>query len=385
MTLRMEHVVEQLPAVIESVRAEMASREAGLAAAGRALDGWNEDLLAGDRAIERVMAGDPRPYATSFREAPGVVRDAPAFGPVTVVAADGSSIEPDRFAPVQCFVVNTGHVVLPYGTPAAPELGAEAWIGPRGLPEEGEDHGREDAGPFSWGVNLHRDVSELETASKLAAGCNGEVVALVDGTLLPWDLDSPRVAEHIRDGLAGVSADALKRLRDEGSRISLGAYVSGSRASDVVTSLRALAGEDAGAWPLCDAPLFARALSNGQRTAVFRSKSQRREQVETLFQLRNVTVDVCFFYVRVGDDIARVELPGWAASDEQVDRLHATILQQCADCGGYPRALQEAHEQAVISMGDRLQFERLLEGEANRQDLFGQSNSKQMSKRRRAI
>jgi hypothetical protein len=265
------------------------------------------------------------------------------------------------------------------------ELSATASIGPEALHEEGEDHGEDDSGPFSWGVNLHRDAAELDAASRLAAGTDGDVVALIDGTLLPWDLDSPRVSERIRDRLAGVSAEALKRLRDSGARASLGAYVSGSRASEVVTSLRALAATDEAGWPLCDAPLFARTLSHGQRSAVFRSESHRREQVETLFQLRDVTVDVCFFYLRIGDDIARVELPAWAASSAQVERLHATLVQQCADCGGYPGALQEAHEQAVISMGDRQQFERLLESEAMRQGLMPQANSKRMSKRRRAI
>jgi hypothetical protein len=266
-----------------------------------------------------------------------------------------------------------------------PGLGATAWIGPRSLPDEGEDHGREDAGPFAWGVNLHRDVAELSEVARQASAIDGAVVALVDGTLLPWDLDSTRVAEHLRDALAEECAAALRDLHAAGGRLSVGAYVSGSRSGDVASSLRALAGGEHPHWPLCDAPLFARRLAHGQRTAVFRSRSQRRDTVEDLLRLRGTEVDVCFFYLRVGDDIARVELPEWAASNEQVDRLHATLVQQCADCGGYPRALQEAHEQAVISMGDRLQFERLLEGEAARQGLFGRANSKQMSKRRRAI
>jgi hypothetical protein len=382
----MEQVAEQLPEAITRFKEQMAAREAGLVAAGEALSGWANDVDAGNAAIEAALAQEQRPYAVTLREPPGLVHDAPPFSAMTVVAADGSAIEPDRFAPVQCFVVNVGGVVLRYGTgDGAGQLSAEARIGPEALPGEGEDHGRDDAGPFSWGVNLHRDAAELEAVSALALAEDGDVVALIDGTLLPWDLDSPRVAEYIRDRLAGVSAEALKRLRNLGASASLGAYVSGSRASDVVTSLHALAGDGEESWPLCDAPLFARVLGHRQRSAVFRSRSHRREQVETLFQLRAVEIDVCFFYFRFDDDIARVEFPRWAASDEQVDRLHAALAQQCRDCGGYPRALQEAHEQAVISMADRLQFERLLEGEAGRQGLAPQSNSKLMSKRRRAI
>ena len=94
---------------------------------------------------------------------------------------------------------------------------------------------------------------------------------------------------------------------------------------------------------------------------------------------------VVFFYLRTGGDIARVELPQWAATPARVARLHATLVDQCARCDGYPRALQEAHEQAVISGADRQQFARLLETEAARQRVFPPSNGKQSSKRRRAV
>ena len=94
---------------------------------------------------------------------------------------------------------------------------------------------------------------------------------------------------------------------------------------------------------------------------------------------------VAFFYLRTGGDVARVELPIWAATPDRVARLHATLIDQCARCDGYPRALQEAHEQAVISGGDRQQFARLLETEAARQRVFAALNGKQSSKRRRAV
>jgi NurA-like 5'-3' nuclease len=60
-------------------------------------------------------------------------------------------------------------------------------------------------------------------------------------------------------------------------------------------------------------------------------------------------------------------------------------VDQCRRCDGYPRALQEAHEQAVISGNDRLQFGRLLEMEVGRHGLRSLSNSKQVSKRRRGL
>jgi hypothetical protein len=133
--------------------------------------------------------------------------------------------------------------------------------------------------------------------------------------------------------------------------------------------------------PRADAPIFRRLLADGERSALFRSQSRRGERVEKLLS----THAVGFFYLRAGDDIARVELPLWAASQPQLDRLHATLVDQCLRCGGYPRALQEAHEQAVISGADRQAFARLLEREASAQGAFAPSTGKSASKRRRAV
>jgi NurA-like 5'-3' nuclease len=104
--------------------------------------------------------------------------------------------------------------------------------------------------------------------------------------------------------------------------------------------------------------------------------------VEQLFTAED---EVAFFYLRVEDDIARVELPRWAAAPRRVHLLHATLADQCHRCGGYPRALQEAHEQAVISGTDRDVFEALLEKEAARAGVHGQVAGKAASKRRRML
>jgi NurA-like 5'-3' nuclease len=94
---------------------------------------------------------------------------------------------------------------------------------------------------------------------------------------------------------------------------------------------------------------------------------------------------VAFFYLNIAGDIARVELPAWAATPPQVERLHSALVDQCARCGGYPRALQEAHEQAVISASDRAAFARLLERESLAAGLAPAAGGKAASKRRRAV
>jgi hypothetical protein len=385
MTLRMEQLAGVLPGFVEKHRERLEAFREGLTAAVSTLGGWSSDPTGGDERIRAAMANSQQPYATSFGERPGAVFEPSPVAPVTVVAADGSSIEPDRFAAVACFVINTGHAVLPYGVGGEPALESVAVLGPEAVLEgTGEDEGADDVGPAGWAVNLRRDVRELETAARLGSerASMGPVVVLIDGTLFPWDLDSRQVPEGVRQELRERTQDALDLLAVQGEAISVGAYISGSRSPDVVTSLRGLSPSAGLSWPHADGQLFRTILADGQRSALFRAQSERVGRVEAMFTAPH---QVCFFYFRVGDDVARVEVPHWATSPPQVARLHATLVDQCRRCDGYPRALQEAHEQAVISGNDRLQFGRLLEMEVGRHGLRSLSNSKQVSKRRRGL
>lgn len=386
MTLRLEQLAGSLPGFVERYREGLDEMEAGLHAASSALDAWSADPGAADASIRAFMAGSSEPYALSFGEPPAATFDSAPLGPVTVVAADGSSIEPDRFAPVQCYVINTGFIVLPYGSGQDPEIGSMPEIGPARPGHDGrDDSGVEEHTLRGWGVNLRRDVRELELGAIHAAtrAASGPTVLLLDGTLFPWDLDSRQVAERTRDELRERTQAALDSLAACASTLTMGAYISGSRSADVAASLRALGGRPDLSWPMSDSQVFARLLGHGQRSALFRAKSERVGRVEAQFSPAH---QVCFFYLRTGGDIARVELPHWVAAEPaRVALLHASLVDQCKRCGGYPRVLQEAHEQAVISIGDRLQFSRLLEAEADRQGLHAGHSGKSMSKRRRAL
>ena len=93
-----------------------------------------------------------------------------------------------------------------------------------------------------------------------------------------------------------------------------------------------------------------------------------------------------FFYVNVGDEIARVETTQWVADDPgALDLLHAAVLDQCAKGRGYPLALQEAHERAVVKAADRRAFWALVEGSMRRRGLSTSGSRKARSKRSRAI
>ena len=67
-----------------------------------------------------------------------------------------------------------------------------------------------------------------------------------------------------------------------------------------------------------------------------------------------------FYYLNGGAEIARVEAPDWLADDPELLALsRAMLVKQCQLGLGYPVAVSEAHEQAVISGHDRAEFRRL--------------------------
>lgn len=380
MTLRMDTVAAELPALIARHEETRAAAGAAIEAARTALREWAGDTVAAAARIEAALAGQAVPYALA-EDDPTATFPAPAPGPVTVVAADGSSITPDRFSTVRCYAINIGHAVLPYGLPVDPSLDAVAQVGLDADLLEGAGDMRR--APRGLATRLLRDVRELERGVELAVSAldAGPAVLLLDGTLLPWDLHTRQASDEALAPYRDRTVQALDRLKACGEPLSMGAYISASAAREVVAALEVLAPPSPSAPPLTDGDVFRGLLAPGERTATFRSRSTRPGSVESLLPDH----EVALFYLRIGDDIARVELPAWAATFQQVERLHATLVDQCERCDGYPRALQEAHEQAVISAADREQFERLLSRLAGDAGIRERRNGKQQSKRRRSI
>jgi hypothetical protein len=130
---------------------------------------------------------------------------------------------------------------------------------------------------------------------------------------------------------------------------------------------------------LLDRDLFTNLLAPGQRSALFSSRSS----VVAKYYGDN---EVNFFYVRLDGEVARVEVPLWVADDEKlVGLVHSTILDQCHRGLGYPVALSEAHEQAVVNVADRQQFWELVEQVLIADGIFLESSAKSESKRARWI
>ncbi|HEX2173498.1 MAG TPA: DNA double-strand break repair nuclease NurA, partial [Dehalococcoidia bacterium] len=132
-------------------------------------------------------------------------------------------------------------------------------------------------------------------------------------------------------------------------------------------------------YGVLDRDLFANLLDYGERSAVFQIHSRN-----IIDEYRDHAT--CFFYLHVGNEVARVEIPLWLARQpDRVRLVHQLVLDQVERGLGYPAALVEAHERAVVRGADRDEFTHLIERELNDARLRLPSSEKHVSKRLRAL
>jgi hypothetical protein len=128
-----------------------------------------------------------------------------------------------------------------------------------------------------------------------------------------------------------------------------------------------------------DRELFYSILGDGERSALFTSQS-------SIVQRHYGEHRVYFFYLRVDDEIARLEIPQWVAMDEsRLNLAHSLVFDQCRRGQDYPVALSEAHEKAVVTMADRENFWQLVESSLVEERLPTPGSAKSRSKRTRWI
>jgi len=319
----------------------------------------------------------------------------------TVMATDGSNIDVDRHRSTRCFLINIGSVSLHYGTSpnatldSLPHLYSEEEdlvITPTGT------KGREQ--PIEGTLlGIKRSVDECQRLAELAAELppDSSTLALIDGSLILWNLEA--YADFVTEALLDKGylhhLDEMRKLNKD-RRLALASYISFSRSNDVVNALRVAlcprevvdtdrhcsdctSRECDKVAGIRDRELFINLLSPGERSAIFFSQS-------SIVEKRYGVHQVYFFYLRVDDEIARVEVPQWVAMDEGLLNLtHTLVLDQCRRGQGYPVALSEAHEQAVVTGADREYFWQLVETSLVNEKLPSLSSAKSRSKRSRWI
>jgi hypothetical protein len=282
----------------------------------------------------------------------------------TLIAADGSQINPDRHAPVLYSLINVGAIVLELSSGRPPETFTYSDL------KYGDELYTETGIINEDMVALGRDLAERKKLLELAANYPSPVVALTDGPVELWGAKNGS-EEAYRANLEKYLS-ILSQLQAKG--VTVAGYVDKPGADLVVRLLEIAELPDDqlkevrkkhSLRGVTDRWLYG-FLPGGHRSAVFGLQSSSRAHYTGDLALH-------FFYLNVGDEkhpsLARVEFPAWVAEDDdKLGLLHASLLQQCGVMGAkpYPYILHRAHEVAVVTFDEKRQVEQILELELRR-------------------
>jgi NurA domain len=253
-----------------------------------------------------------------------------------------------------------------------------------------------------WGIRTEewmgyrRTVSEAVVLAELGQeSCdvaNSPTLAMVDGSLIHWFLEP--LPGDARDRILPPMLDAWEQLRK--ARIPLVGYLSAARSGEALNFLRLhtcpymapdcnthCSGQTDQApcqvfSPLRDTALWSMLLQPGQRSLIWRSSAKILE----------VYGDhaIYFCYVHMGSEVARIEFPAWVAEDAALlETALSLTLTQVQKGYGYPVALAEAHNQAVVRGGDRARFFAILEQQMIRAGLRNIGTSYKEARKRGSI
>jgi len=318
----------------------------------------------------------------------------------TVLATDGSHIDVDRHRSTRCYLINIGAALISYGRQPDATLSSSPHLysDDKDLAITPPGGGREQ--PVEGTIlGIKRSIEECRHLADLSAELpeGSTALAVLDGTLILWGLEA--YTDFVTDVLLTNGLlrylDAMRKLNKD-RRLALASYISFPRSTDVVNVLRvAICPNDIadcdkecppGKERDCDSvagvrdrDLFMNLLESGERSALFISPSK-------IVKEHYGEHRVYFFYLRVDDEIARVEIPQWVAESETLLNLtHSLILDQCQRGHGYPVVLSEAHEQAVVTGMDRENFWELVESTMVEEHLPSPTSGKSLSKRTRWV
>ncbi|MGC9394435.1 MAG: DNA double-strand break repair nuclease NurA [Anaerolineae bacterium] len=277
-------------------------------------------------------------------------------GGTVVIGVDGSQVYPDAHAVALYYLIQIGGLAFAYDGSRPRPYSCETL--------HFKDEELYDAQGYLISperVGMERLVREMEYLAELTAlerrlAPAAPLIALTDGPLL-W----PYV-ERSRADFQAVEAylDALTEIRQAGGLPA--GYVArpGGRALVELLWASRLAPEELPARlqenplrRLTDAALMARFLAPGERSAWFTRPSATNQRHGGRGHV------VWFCYVNVGvarmPVIARVEVPGWGAQNEDaIATLHAVLLHQSQVLHGYPYVLARAHEEALVTTADKV-------------------------------
>jgi len=282
----------------------------------------------------------------------------------TVLAVDGSQVYPDRhISGISCFLLNAGGCLLHYGTKSKATLFSEPQVC---IPEDVSQAFSVDL------VDLKREALELEVAFQKSLQVTKEdaktpYVCLFDGSLIFWRLEAK--PPEVRDLFLKTYLHLLNQFYEK--KIICASYVSLPKSKELVHLVKIgtcgkASTDTLGCDPkyqtfpcqdidtLSDSHVLHQILAPGFRSTILFSNAK-------IVEYYPEHLKPCFFYLNVGKEIVRIEFPKWVLDQENALELISSVCFDQATKGyGYPVALAEAHEQAVIKSSDRDFFYHLL-------------------------
>ena len=288
----------------------------------------------------------------------------------TLLAADGSQINPSRHAQVEFCVINVGVIKMLRGSGLAPKIYTQShlldydsiFLPSGGMITEGM-------------VALMRDLREREALLDMSWDLELPAISMTDGPLELYR--EPQESADFTQTLDRY-LDVLGRLRDK-QLMTLG-YVDkpGSDLLGRLLELVQLTDDDLVAYShrrrrfagVSDMQLLSNQLINpGDRSAIFAIYSQTALRFKGDLALH-------FFYLNVGQagkpHLARVEIPGWMARDAHlVGLVQAALTEQASLMGTrpYPYLLHRAHEVAVVTLPEHRHVEEMIVTEFQRRGI----------------
>ena len=332
-----------------------------------------------EKNLRCALTCDPHmrlPEALTFR------RMAPELPPfVTLLAADGSQIAPDRHAAIDYCLINVGAIEMRHGTPDAPTTNVTSDL------LYDEELYTATGQITDARLALMRDMLERSILAVLAEQARAPVISFTDGPMELWGGGSSGDETYFQQTMESYQ-NVLRQLCD--LKVATAGYIDKPAANLVVRLLEvAITPEEhlkeiKKYFPLrgvTDLYLFRRLLRPGERSAVFSLQSFSAAQYHDELSLH-------FFYLNVGKPghpwISRVEIPGWVArNDEMLDNLQAALVSQCGILGSrpYPYLLHRAHEAALVTRQEKEQVTQMIALELRRRGVeIGEQSNKQAAK-----
>lgn len=372
MTLNFQQVLDKIKQIGMGARARQESLDALREHAHHLLDSWADKTAELRDKVERARQADSNVRcALPMDERLDTCTQAPApsadegNNPITLLAADGSQILPDRHAPLQYSLVNVGAIAMQLGSGQAPEVftdsnllfADELYTQTGMLTEEA--------------IEQRRDIAERRKLLELAPFYPPPLLALTDGPVEMWGAKNGGEDDYHKN--LEIHKSVLSQLQAQ--NVTVAGYVDKPGADLVVRTLEIALFSTNDDYKnirqqhtlrgVTDRWLF-RFLPAGSRSAVFGLQSSSHVHYTGGLALH-------FFYLNVGytkhPSLVRVEFPKWVAEDaDKLNLLHAALLQQCRVMGArpYPYILQRAHEIAVVKFEEKKQIEQMLELEMRR-------------------